>query len=191
MDPFKKFAAWYSEEKKRGHLKLPAACCLSTNGLDGYPNARFVSLKELKDEAFIITGSLASRKGLELLEQPRAALSFWWTQTERQVRIQGDAQPISKAEAQAYFERRNRASKIVSTISKQGATIAELEVLQEKYQALNAALVDQNIDCPENWGGFKIQAIRIEFLQFQDSRFHERMLYSKENGVWVSQHLQP
>lgn len=95
MNPFSKFEEWYKEELFKTSVSIPSACCLSTTGLDGYPNARFVSLKSLIDESFVFTGSSDSRKGLELETIPKAALTFWWTETERQVRIQGDVLPLA------------------------------------------------------------------------------------------------
>ena len=99
MNPLLLFEKWFNDEKKVSNLKLPAACCLSTIGLDGYPNSRFVSLKEISNESFVITGPLSSRKGREIENCSKAALSFWWTSTERQIRIQGNISKISKLSA--------------------------------------------------------------------------------------------
>jgi pyridoxamine 5'-phosphate oxidase len=108
MDPIKLFTKWYQEEQHLCNIKIPSACCFSTNGLDGYPNARFVSLKEVLDGRFIITGPVSSRKGREILKSTKTSLSFWWTVTERQVRIQGDATKISDQHADNYFNERSR-----------------------------------------------------------------------------------
>ncbi|WP_299211085.1 pyridoxamine 5'-phosphate oxidase family protein [uncultured Aquimarina sp.] len=77
MNPFQLFNTWYSEELEKSTASIPSACCLSSNGLDGYPNTRFVSLKEVKDHAFIITGPLKSRKGLEMEKSSKVSLTFW------------------------------------------------------------------------------------------------------------------
>ena len=99
MDPFLTFEEWYQEELNQTQVNIPSACCLSTNGLDGYPNARFVSLKEITNGAFVVTGPLNSRKGLEISQSSKVSLTFWWTLTERQVRIQGDAETIDAAKS--------------------------------------------------------------------------------------------
>jgi len=191
MDPFKLFNQWYQEELKRSNVRIPSACCLSTIGLDGYPNARFVSLKELKDEKFIFTGSLATRKGSELENIHKLALTFWWSATERQIRIQGNASKISDSLAEKYFNERNRDSQIVSVVSNQGQHVDEPEKLNQKYQEAEILFKDKQIIRPENWGGYSVDPIRIELLEFKESRFHSRTLFTNIDGQWEVKYLQP
>ncbi|MDB4292805.1 pyridoxal 5'-phosphate synthase [Maribacter sp.] len=191
MSPFVLFEKWFSEEKKRSNLKLPAACCLSTIGLDGYPNARFVSLKEISNESFVITGPLNSRKGNEIDNCSKAALSFWWTSTERQIRIQGDVTKIPEAAAEIYFEQRNRDSKIVSTAFEQGKEIQSIAHLRDFFEQRKKELGSTEIKHPKNWGGIYIKPIRIEFMEFKKSRLHERTLYHQVNNKWEMILLQP
>jgi len=191
MNPLLLFEKWFSEEKELSNLKLPAACCLSTIGLDGYPNSRFVSLKEIVNDSFVITGPLNSRKGNEIENSPKAALSFWWTSTERQIRIQGDVSKISKLNAKIYFEQRNRDSKIVSTIFEQGKSIQSVTHLQKHFEEQKEEFESKEIKRPENWGGIYIKPFRIEFMEFKESRLHERRLYEKVNNEWSMIILQP
>ena len=192
MTPLEKFKTWYEKERQQSSLALPAACCMSTCGLDGYPNARFVSLKEVYKETFIITGPLQSRKGQEIAACPKVALTFWWTETERQVRIQGDAKLIPGMETDRYFQDRNTASKIVSTISQQGQPIEDFAILKQKLENQKALLIEgANIPRPLQWGGFAITPHRIEFMQFVKSRLHERVLFEKNKQGWQQQCLQP
>ena len=191
IDPLQLFNQWFEEELKVSQLKLPAACCLSTIGLDGYPNARFVSLKEVFEGAFIITGPLSSRKGSEIEKCAKAALSFWWTSTERQIRIQGDVSRISEVHADGYFRSRNRDSQIVSIISRQGEEIQTLERLEKFFLLEKEKTDDKRIERPENWGGICIRPIRMEFMEFDESRLHKRELYTKENDTWTTEFLQP
>jgi pyridoxamine 5'-phosphate oxidase len=191
MNPLELFKKWFSEEKENNNLELPAACCLSTIGLDGYPNARFVSLKEVAKESFVITGSLNSRKGLEVENCPKASLSFWWTATERQVRIQGDVSKIPNTIASTYFEQRNKASKIVSNTFRQGEEIESLIHLKTNFQEQKEKLENNFIQRPKNWGGIYIKPIRIEFMEFKESRLHERRLFKVNNNTWESTILQP
>ncbi len=188
MDPYDLFASWYNEELELNRSVIPSACCLSTNGLDGFPNARFVSLKTFSSDGFIITGPLDSRKGLELKASGKCALTFWWTQTQRQVRIQGNAEFIPGDMAKQFFAERDRASQLVSMISQQGKEDTDPGKLLKDFQdALNtdAGLL---IEKPSGWGGFLVKPVRIEFMQFRADRFHERWLFVKENG-WKK--LQP
>ena len=191
MNPFQLFETWFAKEKEISNLRLPAACCLSTLGLDGYPNSRFVSLKEVKNGTFIITGSLDSRKGLEVGKHPRAALSFWWTATERQVRIQGDVFTISNLEADHYFNQRNRDSQIVSSIFKQGHESDRIDSIKKLFEIRKEDLVDKVIERPDNWGGIAIEPVKIEFMDFKLSRLHERQLFTRHNNVWKLTILQP
>ncbi len=191
MIPFEKFKQWYREEKTLSELRIPSACCFSTLGLDGYPNARFVSLKELRNETFIITGPLNSRKGLEVAAHSKVSLTFWWTKTERQVRIQGDAFQISDKDAQTYFAARNRDSKIVSTIFEQGQEIESFEKLDRFFESKKEGLKSIAIEKPQAWSGFYIEPIRIEFMDFQKSRLHRRELFEKISDEWINKIIQP
>lgn len=191
MNPFQIFTTWYDEEQQHTQVRIPSACCLSTIGLDGYPNARFVSLKEVKEETFIVTGPLHARKGLEINNVPKVALTFWWPVTERQVRIQGDAIEISAVLADKYFSERQKDAQIVSYVSKQGQPVESLEVLQEKYEKAEKLFKDSDIKRPENWGGYIIQPVRIELMAFKATRFHERMLFQKVADQWQKVLLQP
>lgn len=191
MNPLKKFESWFNDERELSQLRLPAACCLSTIDVDGYPNARFVSLKEVTENGFVITGTLASQKGIEIEQKPTAALTFWWTATERQVRIQGDAIEISQKLAIQYFKERNIDSQVVSTVFDQGKIIKDFEVMQELFQQKKEELDLTSIDKPENWSGICIQPKRIEFMEFKTSRLHERTVFEGKVGNWKSYFLQP
>lgn len=191
MNPFQIFTTWYNEEQQHSHVRIPSACCLSTVGLDGYPNARFVSLKEVKEETFIVTGPTHARKGLEIDHTPKVALTFWWPATERQVRVQGDAIEISAAAADQYFSERQKDAQIVSHVSEQGQPVESLFILQEKYEKAEKLFKDTAIERPEHWGGYIIQPVRIELMAFKATRFHERMLFQKVDGQWQKVLLQP
>lgn len=188
IDIFKK---WFEEELELTKVRIPTACCLSTIGTDNYPNARFVSLKEIIENNFIITGPLTSRKGIEIDKINKVALTFWWTETERQVRIQGDAIPIDNRLADRYFSERNRESQIVSIVSNQGEQIDTPNTLNKKYIELEKNFSNKVIQRPKNWGGYYIAPSRIEFLEFKTTRFHYRQLYQLTNGQWKKTELQP
>lgn len=191
MDPILKFQSWYADELSKSTLRIPSACCLSTIGLDGYPNARFLSLKEVLDHKFVITGPMNSRKGVEILNSSKVSLTFWWTESERQVRIQGDAEMLDEELADSYFKERNMAAKIVSTISEQGNTVDDPLELARLLNSIKKDFTDREINRPKNWGGFNIRPIRIEFLEFDESRLHIRELYSHTENGWKSEYLQP
>jgi len=187
--PTSLFLRWFEEELKQSKTRIPSAVCLSTMGLDNFPNARFVSFKELKNDCFVITGPLNSRKGTEIQNNENVALTFWWTETERQIRIQGTAAAISEELADKYFEERSLNSQAVSSICEQGKEIDNLQKL--KKQVLEKVSEKPKITRPKNWGGFAIKPIRIEFMEFKETRFHDRKLYVFENNKWNIKQIQP
>ena len=170
---------------------VPSACCLSTIGTDGFPNARFVSLKKVIDDSFIVTGPLTSRKGIEISQSNKVALTFWWTETQRQVRIQGNATNIAEQLADKFFAERGRDSQIVSIVSEQGQEIENIETLTEKYENIEVGFANKPLTRPKEWSGFSIEPIRIEFLEFKPTRFHDRKLYELTNGQWIMKQIQP
>ncbi|NSL87195.1 pyridoxamine 5'-phosphate oxidase [Chitinophaga sp. Mgbs1] len=172
-------------------VKLPYACCLSTEGTDGFPNARFVSLKEIRDEHFIITGTLTSRKGVEISNNEKVALTFWWPETQQQVRIQGIARLLAGTWPDHYFSERNRESQIVSVVSNQGEELTDPEELTRRFDEIAGDITAQEMKRPQNWGAYAIAPVRIEFLVFSESRFHDRTLFTLHNGRWSAIKLQP
>lgn len=189
--PIEIFSGWFDEELNLTKVSIPTACCLSTIGIDNYPNARFVSLKGILDNNFIVTGTLTSRKGIEINETNKVALTFWWTETERQVRIQGNAAILSNELANKYFAERNRDSQILSIASNQGQILNDIETLNKKYQEIETNSLNQTLSRPENWGGYSIVPVRIEFLEFTSTRFQVRKLYQLTKGQWTKTKLQP
>lgn len=191
LTPIEYFNTWFDEELKLSKVSIPTACCLSTIGTDGYPNARFVSLKGIVENNFIITGTVASRKGIEINLNNKVALTFWWTETERQVRVQGNATIISDNLADKYFAERDRDSQIVSIVSEQGQQLNSIEELNRQYEDMETKFTNQSLPRPASWSGYSIEPTRIEFLEFKKSRFHERKLFALSNGKWVMTILQP
>ncbi|MFS4445432.1 pyridoxal 5'-phosphate synthase [Maribacter sp. 2307UL18-2] len=189
MTPIEIFKKWFDDELKQTTSEVPSAVCLSTIGLDGFPNSRFVSFKGLVDDCLIITGPLNSRKGMEMEKLNKVAMTFWWPNTERQIRIQGPSTRITDELANTYFEERNRISQAVSSISKQGEVIENLAELEQKV--LEFASKSTKIDRPNHWGGFSIKPMRIEFMEFKKNRIHDRKLYEFENGYWTVREIQP
>ncbi len=191
MDPIELFERWYAEEISLAKVRIPSACCLSTIGTDGFPNARFVSLKEVEAGHFIVTGPVTSRKGIEIGEDNKVALTFWWTETERQVRLQGVAEKISEHRADKYFAERDRSSQFISIVSEQGKEIDHLDALIKKVVSLEKEFAGKSLARPVSWGGYFIKPLRIEFLDFSTSRFHIRTLYEFRNSQWSMKQIQP
>ncbi len=188
-NPIEIFREWYKRELSFSKVQIPTAVCLSTIGLDNFPNARFVSFKGIVDDTFVVTGPLNSRKGMEIAKNHNVALTFWWTETECQVRIQGKAKLISEQLAHHYFNSRSTNSKAVTAVCKQGEVIEDLELL--KQQVSDKISDDDIIKRPKDWGGYAINPVRIELMEFNKTRFHRRLLFENIDSNWISKQIQP
>lgn len=186
-----KFEEWFNKELKLTKVRIKTACCLSTIGTDGFPNARFISLKDVTDEGFIITGSISSKKGIEIESENKVALTFWWTETEKQIRIQGKAEKITDELADHYFSKRNRESQIVSAIFKQGEKAKDYPSLKEEFERAKFKLSNKIINRPQNWNGYLIKPERIEFFEFMPNRFNKRTLFELKNNHWTKKIIKP
>ena len=183
-DPIDLFMEWYREELRSTTVAIPSAVCLGTIGLDGYPNARTVSLKEVVNGRFIIACPLDSRKAQEIQRDNKVALTFWWPRTERQARIQGVATGISSADADRYFAEREEHIQVLTWASEQGAPLENMQALHDRYEKLRTEL-STPVPRPEKWSGFAIEPVRIELMQFRHDRFHERRLFERKYGKWT------
>jgi pyridoxamine 5'-phosphate oxidase len=190
-DPYLVFTHWFHEHSTNSKATHPGACVLSTIGLDGFPNARYLSLKLIEVPFLIFGGSLDSRKALEIDSDHNVALTFWWEETKRQVRVQGVASKTSDEHSDFLFNIRNKEAQIVSSISEQGADLQSWENLNDKFNTSLSKVNDKIIPRPENWSGFKVEPIRFEFMEFEENRLHRRTLFSKVNEDWIVKLLQP
>jgi len=191
INPLKQINVWLDEQIRASKAKIPTACCLSTQGTDGFPNSRFVSLKGIEQENFVITGPITSRKGVEIARNKKVGLSFWWPETERQVRVQGIASPLPSEMADTYFEERSRESQLVSIISEQGKQLADHDALKERYNQLISTTTEKRFKRPNGWNGYLIKPVRIELMEFSTNRFHKRTLFELVREEWKSIQLQP
>ncbi len=178
-------------EAEKSELNDPTAMTLATCSRDGVPSARMVLLKGVDAHGFVFYTNLGSRKALELKENPNAALCFHWKSLKRQVRVEGRVAPVSDAEADAYFDRRPRASRIGAWASKQSQPLEGMFELEARVAEFTAKFHVGDIPRPDFWSGFRIAPSRIEFWQDRTFRLHERVLYSFINGEWKKERLYP
>ena len=167
------------------------AMTLATVDKDGKPSTRTVLLKSVDERGFIFFTNYDSRKGRELAENPRAALTFFWSELERQVGIAGTVTKLPTAESEAYFKSRPRSSKLAAWSSSQSEAIPDRAALETKWRELEQQFPN-DIPLPPNWGGFVLQPERIEFWQGRPSRLHDRFSYSRQpDGAWKIERLAP
>lgn len=189
-DPIAQFARWFGEAHAAG-VPEPNAMMLATVSPDGAPAARIVLLKGFDERGFVFYSNYESPKGRDLAGNPRAALTFYWPQLERQVRISGSAERSSREESQAYFESRPVGSRIAASLSRQSEVIPGREHLEREFARLEAAFGDGAIPLPEYWGGYRVTPNWIEFWQGRPSRLHDRLRYGRVHGSWVVERLSP
>lgn len=190
-NPFRQFAAWFDEARAVSPIE-PNALALATVGAGGRPSLRMVLLKGADERGFVFYTNYESRKGRELADTPWAALTFFWPEMERQIRIEGRVEPVSAEESDAYFHSRPVGSQLSASASHQSEVIAGREELEQRVAALSAQYQDQEIPRPANWGGFRVIPDAIEFWQGRANRLHDRLRYRLlASGDWQIERLSP
>ncbi|HSE30913.1 MAG TPA: pyridoxamine 5'-phosphate oxidase [Pyrinomonadaceae bacterium] len=189
-DPIRQFRIWFDDAVSSG-MKLPEAMTLATATRDGRPSARVVLLKQVDNDGFVFYTNYRSAKAQDLEENPQAALVFYWSQFDRQVRVEGSVHRTSSEESQAYFKTRPRESQIGAWASPQSDVIINREVLDERFAELEQLYSDRDIDCPEHWGGYRLRPTRIEFWKGRLGRLHDRIVYEKDGDKWKISRLAP
>jgi pyridoxamine 5'-phosphate oxidase len=184
------FRHWLDDAIAAG-LKLPEAMTLATATKDGKPSARIVLLKQVDDDGFVFYTNYRSDKARELDNNPQAALVFYWSQFDRQVRVEGTVQRTSAEESQGYFKTRPRESQIGAWASPQSEVISSRTVLDARVTELEQLYCDRDIDCPEHWGGYRVKPDRIEFWKGRLGRLHDRIVYERGDGDWTISRLAP
>ncbi|NVD69119.1 pyridoxamine 5'-phosphate oxidase [Duganella sp. BJB488] len=189
-DPIAQFGKWF-EEALRAKVNEPNAMSVATVDAQGKPSSRIVLIKQYDARGFTWYTNYDSQKGRQLGDNPHAALLFFWSELERQVRIEGTVVKTSAEESDTYFYSRPVKSQIAAIASQQSARIANREQLEANYDAA-AAVSGEHPVRPEHWGGYRLDPVRIEFWQGRRSRFHDRIVYLKQaDGSWVKERLQP
>ena len=189
-DPIKQFQLWFNDAVA-ARLPLPEAMTLATATPDGKPSARMVLLKQVDHDGFVFFTNYRSAKAEQLDANPYAALVFYWSQLDRQVRVEGSVVKTSAQESQDYFRTRPRESQIGAWASAQSQAIASREVLEQRAQELEAMYADREVDCPEHWGGYRLRPERIEFWKSRIGRLHDRILYQRDATGWSITRLAP
>ncbi len=186
-NPFKQFEAWM-EDALTVDAKDATSMTLATASAEGVPTARIVLLKGFDDKGFTWFTNYGSEKGEQLQANPNAELLFYWSALERQVRIQGRVEKVSRDESVSYFHSRPEGSQKSAAVSSQSLPVESRAVLEERLAALPES---QQIPCPDNWGGFKLVPTRFEFWQGRESRLHDRFRFEIKDGEWQISRLQP
>lgn len=190
-DPIQQFKVWLDEAKKNKSISEPTAMCLATADAKGIPSARMVLLKEVDARGFVFYTNFESHKGRDLLENPNAALVFYWMPMGRQVRVEGKVEKVSDAEADAYFKSRPRDSRIGAWASKQSRPLKNMAELVEAVAREGLRFGIGDIPRPDYWSGFRVAPSVIEFWQDKPFRLHEREVFTRSGEGWEITRLYP
>jgi len=191
-DPIAQFQKWFGEAVN-AQVGEPNAMSLATVTPDGKPSSRIVLIKQFDERGFTWYTNYDSDKGQQLAHNPHAALLFFWRELERQVRIEGTVVKTTAAESDEYFNVRPLLSRLSAIASQQSAPISDRATLEANYAAVAAAVGEEaHPPRPDHWGGYRLQPERIEFWQGRRSRFHDRIVFTRDaEGQWNMQRLQP
>jgi len=189
-DPIKQFQIWFNDAIT-AKLPLPEAMTLATATPDGKPSARMVLLKQVDHDGFVFFTNYRSAKAEQLDANPYAALVFYWSQLDRQVRVEGSVVRTSEQESRDYFKTRPRESQIGAWASAQSQAISGRDVLERRAQELEDLYAGREVDCPEYWGGYRLRPERIEFWKSRIGRLHDRILYQRDPFGWSISRLAP
>jgi pyridoxamine 5'-phosphate oxidase len=196
--PAEQFHAWFKEAVSAG-VYQPETVTLATASLpDGKPSARMVFMKELDDKGFVVYSNWeTSRKSKDVKSNPQAALTFWWREQERQVRVEGRVERLTSEESQVYYDTRIRGSKIGAWASPQSQVLKGREELEGFVNDVEKRFEGKDkIPVPDFWGGIRVVPEIVEFWQGRESRLHDRFRYTKiEDGEgahsWKIERLSP
>ncbi len=191
-NPIEQFGKWF-REAKTSHLKEPNAMTLATATRDGSPSSRIVLLKEFSEAGFFFYTNYESQKGRECETNPHVALTFFWAELERQVRVEGIVSRIDSGKSEAYFRSRPRGSRIGAWVSNQSESIENRAVLEKRLAELEFRFAGtDDIPPPAYWGGYCVRPARIEFWQGRSNRLHDRILYARDEPKgWKIGRLSP
>ena len=188
-EQFALFRRWYADADEAG-LYEPNAMVVATADPEGRPSARFVLLKGLSEEGFVFFTNAQSRKGEELAANPACALLFPWHPLERQVRVDGAAEPLDRTRVEEYFASRPRNSRLGAWASRQSRVVAGRGELLAAYEEAERRFPDE-VPTPEEWGGYLVVPEAVEFWQGRPGRMHDRLVYRRTPEGWRTERLAP
>ncbi len=188
--PIATYLDWLADAE-RSEPSDPTAAALATATPDGIPSVRMVLVRACDERGFVFYTNLGSRKSRELQDNPRASLCFHWKGLTRQVRVEGRVEPVTAAEADAYFASRPRESRIGAWASRQSEVMAGRFELEKRVAETVLRYPVGPVPRPPFWSGFRLLHERIEFWQQKPFRLHERMVYVRDGDDWRTEQLYP
>jgi pyridoxamine 5'-phosphate oxidase len=190
INPIMQLEKWLSEASL-AQCPEHTAMTLSTASTDGQPSNRIVLLKYLNKDGLFFFTNYKSRKAKELMLNPKAAMSFFWAELERQVRIEGHIVKAEPDVSDFYFRSRPYESQISAVVSPQSSDIADRKSLESNWKQLFLDWTGKELERPDYWGGFHLKPSRFEFWQGRPHRLHDRIVYKKQTEGWQIKRIAP
>lgn len=169
----------------------PNAMTLATVDAGGLPDARIVLLKDIDERGLTFYSNRESAKGEALAAHPAAALLFHWKSLRRQVRVRGAVEPVSEAEADAYFASRARESRVGAWASDQSRPLDSRETLERAVARETSRFADGEVPRPERWTGWRVIPDSVEFWRDRPFRLHDRLRFDRADADWTKTRLWP
>jgi pyridoxamine 5'-phosphate oxidase len=189
-DPLRQFGSWFEQAAQAG-VRMPEAAAVATASASGAPSARMVLVKRFDERGFAFFSNYESRKGIELADNPQAALLFYWDALGKQVRIEGPVQRTSAQESADYVRTRPRGSQLSALASPQSRPVAGRDVLERLVAELEAGHARDELPVPAWWGGYLLTPDSFEFWQHREDRLHDRLRYTLRENGWTIERLAP
>ena len=189
-EPFDLFGKWLDMAKEK-EINDPTAMNLATTTSDGKPSSRMVLLKDFDQEGFVFYTNLESKKGQQLADNNHVALNFHWKSLRKQIRIEGHAERVSDAEADAYYQSRPRGSRIGAWASEQSRPMEGMFILERRVAEFTAKFGVGEVPRPPHWSGFRVAPELIEFWSDGKFRLHERVVYNRDGKTWTTERQFP
>lgn len=191
QNPMEQFSIWFKEVNESDGFMEVNAMTISTVGLDGFPKGRVVLLKKYDDNGFYFYTNYNSEKGKSIEQNKHVSLSFFWQNFERQVIIKGMIEKTSKEDSEEYFHSRPKGSQLGAVVSHQSEVLESRKILETTLEKLEEKYKNEPVPMPEEWGGYLIKPISIEFWQGRPNRLHDRIRYRLEDEKWIIERLAP
>lgn len=190
-DPFAQFAAWLADARRWAEMDYPEAAVLSTVSPEGLPEGRVVLVKAADARGFVFYTNMLSPKGLSLKARPEAALTFYWPKLMRQVRAAGHVEPVTDAEADAYWATRPREARLGAVASDQSAPLESRGAMEARVAELGRMHPGADVPRPRHWTGCRVVPRAVEFWQDGMHRLHDRFRFTRGAGGWAPERLWP
>lgn len=189
-NPLLQFSTWF-EEAVNAQILDPYAMLISTVDETGQPHTRVVYLRNISEEGMIFYTNYNSQKGKNISASNKIALTFFWVELERQIRIEGTVKKVSEELSDKYFAARPRESQLGAWASNQSETIKNRAELEENLKHYTEKFKNSDVPRPPHWGGYIVEPTKFEFWQGRPSRLHDRLIYAKNNNDWIISRVAP